>query len=228
MEPLLTLLDLLKHEIDDLSSAEEQIVDALPKMLEKATSRELKDALQDHLSVTQRQQDRLEQVRTLVAEHVADNKKKLLGKLFGGNTKCKGMEGLIAEGQKMISQNMDLIVRDAAIIGAAQKIEHYEIAGYGTARAYASELGLTEVETLLEVNLHEEYETDDALTALAVRLVNVAADKGNVPGPDHAAKKSTRSGSAGTAKKTSRASSPRKKAAPKKASAKAAKKKSSE
>jgi ferritin-like metal-binding protein YciE len=178
MEPLVNLHDLLQHEIDDLYSAEEQIIEALPKMAEKATNSELKKALNEHLRVTREQKKRLDKIKSLLK--IDEEKKGFFEKLFGG-TKCKGTEGLIAEGEKMMGEDMDPRVMDAAIIAAAQKIEHYEISGYGTARAYASELGLKEVASLLETTLNEEYKSDDMLTALALKKVNVEAEVGGGP-----------------------------------------------
>lgn len=174
MEQLLNLRDLLQHEIDDLYSAEEQIIEALPKMAEHATNPGLKQALNDHLEVTRRQKDRLDKVKRLLS----DGEKKdpgILERIFGGS-KCKGTEGLIKEGEHLMKQHMEPEVKDAAIIAAAQKIEHYEICGYGTARAYAMQLELSEVEALLTETLNEEYEADDSLTALAFFDVNLEAE----------------------------------------------------
>lgn len=181
MEQLLNLRDLLQHEIEDLYSAEEQIIEALPLMIENTTNRELKKALKDHLQVTKEQKRRLDKVKKLMAggEEISEEKKSFLERLFGEGTKCKGVEGLIKEGQKMMAEDMEPAVMNAAIIGAAQKIEHYEISGYGTARAYARELGLRDVVKLLEATLKEEYQTDKDLTALALKKVNVAAEKGS-------------------------------------------------
>lgn len=173
MEKMLDLRDLLQHEIDDLYSAEEQIIEALPKMIEKSTNPALRQALNQHLQVTKAQKDRLDQVKKLLDS--GNKEPGFLEKIFGG-TKCKGTEGLIKEGEKMMNENMDDKVRDAAIIASAQKIEHYEISGYGTARAYAMQLGLTEVENLLTATLNEEYEADDSLTALAFFDVNLQAE----------------------------------------------------
>ena len=175
MDKMLDLRDLLQHEIDDLYSAEEQIIEALPKMMEKATNPALRQALNQHLQVTKGQKTRLDKVKKLLE---SENKEPgLLEKIFGGS-KCKGTEGLIKEGEKLMGENMDSKVRDAAIIASAQKIEHYEISGYGTARAYAMQLGLTEVEELLTATLNEEYEADDSLTALAFFDVNLQAEQG--------------------------------------------------
>lgn len=190
MDSLLNLRDLLQHEIDDLYSAEEQIIEALPKMVERASDRELKKALNDHLKVTREQKNRLDQVRKLLGSETASEEKKgFLDRIFGSNTKCKGTEGLIKEGEKMMGEDMDPAVMDAAIIASSQKIEHYEISGYGTARAYARELGLRQVEKLLTATLEEEYKADDDLTALALRKVNVEAEKGTARAVATTAKK---------------------------------------
>jgi ferritin-like metal-binding protein YciE len=247
MEPLLNLRDLLQHEIDDLYSAEEQIIEAMPAMVESATNRQLKAGLNEHLKVTKEQKKRLDKVRSLLKSTPEDNeeKKGLLGRIFGSETKCKGVEGLIKEGEKMMSEEMDPKVMDAAIIASAQKIEHYEISGYGTARAFAAGLGLREVATLLETTLNEEYKSDNMLTSLALNKVNVEAEEGSVKGKQNGnsgrgnGQKSTnrrgstssRSGgtkSAGPAnKKGTSKKSASKKAAPKKAAPrKAAPKKS--
>src|SRR5215203_1582058 len=175
MEPLVNLRDLLQHEIDDLYSAEEQIIEAMPKMAENATNSELKKALNEHLRVTTEQKKRLDKVKSLLKSE--EGNKGFFEKLFGGS-KCKGTEGLITEGEKMMGEDMDPTVKDAAIIASAQKIEHYEISGYGTARAFARELGLKEVANLLETTLNEEYKSDDMLTALALRKVNLDAEVG--------------------------------------------------
>jgi ferritin-like metal-binding protein YciE len=176
MEQMLDLYDLLQHEIEDLYSAEEQIIAALPKMVEQATNPALKKALNNHLQVTKEQKTRLDKVKKIMSgNEQAAKKQGLLEKIFGG-TKCKGMEGLIKEGEHLMKQNMEPEVKDAAIIASAQKIEHYEICGYGTARAYAMQLQLSEVEELLTETLNEEYDTDDELTALAFFDVNLDAE----------------------------------------------------
>ena len=176
MDKMNQLKDLLKHEISDLYSAEEQIIDALPAMIEKAGDRKLKKALQDHLKVTETQKRRLDEVQKMLELEPA--RKGFLSALFA--KKCKGMQGLIEEGEKVMGEEMDPDVMDAAIVGCAQKIEHYEICGYGTARAYAEELGLSKVEKALKTSLDEEYESDDLLTELAVgRLNKEATPRGN-------------------------------------------------
>ena len=176
MAQMLNLRDLLQHEIDDLYSAEEQIIEALPKMVEKANNPALKKALQEHLEITKQQKKRLDQIKKLMEKGgSASEEPGFLQRIFGG-TKCKGTEGLIKEGEHIMKQDMDIQVKDAAIIASAQKIEHYEISGYGTARAYAMQLGLTEVEALLKETLDEEYEADDNLSALAFFDVNLDAE----------------------------------------------------
>jgi len=178
MEDMINLSDLLKHEILDLYSAEEQIIDALPAMIEKASNGELKKALRQHLEVTKEQKNRLDQVKEWMgegSENGKGNDKGFFSRMFSGNNgsggeKCKAMEGLIAEGEKMMSADASEEVCDAAIIASAQKIEHYEISGYGTARTYARELQLEEVARLLEQTLNEEYQADD----LGVRLMTQA------------------------------------------------------
>ncbi|MGB8194905.1 MAG: ferritin-like domain-containing protein [Chitinophagaceae bacterium] len=184
MEKMINLRDLLVHEVQDLYSAEEQIIKALPSMIEKANNKSLKKALQDHLNVTEKQKDRLDQVKQLLTEgseeESSEGKKKgFFSRMFGGGShKCRGTEGLIEEGEKVMAEDMTPEVLDAAIIASAQKIEHYEICGYGTARAYARELNLGEVAELLEETLNEEYQADDLLTDLAVGRLNEKAEKG--------------------------------------------------
>jgi ferritin-like metal-binding protein YciE len=250
MATLLTLHHLLLHEIEDLYSAEEQIIDALPAMIEKATDRELKKALTDHLKVTKDQKKRLDEVKELLQpeDGETEEQKGFFERIFGGNKKCKGTEGLIKEGEKMMKEDMDPKVMDAAIIAAAQKIEHYEISGYGTARAYAAELGLQQVARLLETTLNEEYYADDSLTSLAMSKVNLEAERGSGNGGrnrmqlsgggrNESARSGSRSSSSGngslrgsSAKKAAKKSAVKKRAAkkgavPKKAASKAATKK---
>lgn len=176
MAQILNLRDLLQHEIDDLYSAEEQILEALPKMVEKANNPALKKALTEHLKVTKQQKQRLDQIKKILEKKsLSSEEPNFLQRIFGG-TKCKGTEGLIKEGEHIMQQEMDTKVKDAAIIASAQKIEHYEISGYGTARAYAMQLGLGEIEALLTQTLNEEYEADDNLSELAFFDVNIQAE----------------------------------------------------
>ena len=178
MEKIIDLKDLLKHEILDLYSAEEQIIEGLPKMIEKANDPKLKEALSSHFEVTKTQKERLENIKKILMEKNDEADNGFFTNLFGGtnSVKCKGTEGLIKEAEKMMGEKMTPEAMDAAIIGAAQKIEHYEIAGYGTARAYAVELKLDYVAAQLEETLDEEYEADDLLTDIAVGQVNIDAE----------------------------------------------------
>lgn len=189
MEKMKDLKDLLMHEVEDLYSAEEQIIEALPSMIEKAQNAKLVSALKNHLKVTEQQKERLDKVKEMLdTEPASDDaeqgsKKGFFGNLFGGSNGkhvCRGMKGLIEEGEKVMGEKMDPEVLDAAIIACAQKIEHYEICGYGTARAYARELNLGEVAERLEETLNEEYEADDLLTDLAVGGLNEKAEKGDM------------------------------------------------
>lgn len=175
------LRDLLVHDVHDLYSAEEQIIKALPAMIAQATNQQLKQALEQHLEVTRRQRDRLDQVRQLLGANNDDSNEGhgIFAGLFGNGIKCKGMEGIISEGEEVMAIDMDPAVKDAAIICAAQKVEHYEICGYGTAKAYAEELGLIDVAQLLQQTLMEEYDTDDQLTSLAIGSVNRKAERGS-------------------------------------------------
>lgn len=233
MEKLNDLNDLLRHEVLDLYSAEEQILEALPAMIEKAGSPALKAALQQHLSVTDEQKNRLDKVKDLLSdksEETVEGEKKrgfIAGLFHRSEAKqvCLGTKGIIEEGKKVMNENMEPDVLDAAIIGCAQKVEHYEICGYGTAKAYAKELGLTEVENLLNQTLNEEYEADDKLTALAVGRINKEAENdgpqnrrpASTNGKTPSAASKTPGGRGDTASRTS-SSSPSGKA-PRKASA---------
>ncbi len=185
METLNHLRALLKHEVEDLISAEDQIISAMPMMIDKASDTTLKKSLQQHLKITQQQRKRLDKVQKLLSNKSTqeDGKKGLFSRLIGTTHECKGMKGIITEGQKIMKEKMTPAVMDAAIIAAAQKVEHYEICGYGTAKAYARELNLTEVEQLLDQTLSEEYEADDKLTELAVRKINKEAES-NKRNPD--------------------------------------------
>ncbi len=159
---LKTLEDLFVHELKDLFSAENQLVKALPKMAKAATHEELKAGFEEHLEETKGHVTRLEEIAEICG-----------CKLTGH--KCKAMEGLIEEGQELISEDAEDAVRDAGLIGAAQRVEHYEIAGYGTARALAAVLGYEEAVELLTQTLEEEKATDGKLTELAENIVNADA-----------------------------------------------------
>ena len=156
------LQKLYVDELKDLHSAERQIIQALPRMAKKASNEQLRRAFEEHLEVTKKQVERLDRIF------------EQLGKSSRGK-KCKGMEGLIEEGKEMMQEDMEPEVMDAALIGVAQKVEHYEIAGYGTVRTYARILGEREAEKLLQQTLDEEGETDKKLTQLAESEINVEA-----------------------------------------------------
>lgn len=178
MEKINDLRELLKHELNDLYSAETQLIDALPDLVKTATSKELKAALSDHLKVTKNQKVRLDKVRSMLNGGAPKEEKGFFANLFSskeGEEHCKAMEGLIKEAHSLTDEDMTPEVMDAAIIAAAQKVEHYEISSYGTAKAYAMQLGLTEVAQLLNTTLDEEYAADDSLTVLAVGKVNLDA-----------------------------------------------------
>ena len=172
-----SLKELYVDELRDLYDAEQQITKALPKMVDAASSDELQSALNEHLEITKQQAQRLEQIFENLGE-------KAKGK------KCKGMEGLIKEGSEVIEENEDDQVRDAAIISAAQKVEHYEMAGYGTVRTYASLLGEDDAADLLQQTLDEEKEADEKLTQLAEQI-NVEAAKGEAVEGKAPARRST-------------------------------------
>ena len=209
MEKMKDLKDLLKHEVEDLKSAEQQIIDALPKMIEKANNPTLKEALQEHLELTQTHKSRCEEVLEMLTENEEEKQQPgVLAKLFGGGeTVCKGMQGLIKEGEKIINADMNPQVIDAAIIACAQKIEHYEICGYGTLRAYANELNLPEVSKILETTLNDEYDADDLLTSLAYGGLNQQAEDGRSTSSKNAsisgAKESASSGNNGRTARSS-------------------------
>ena len=156
---------LLEEELKDLYSAEKQLLKALPKMVKKASSEELRTALEEHLEVTESQVERLERVFEEI------------GKPAKAKT-CEAMKGLIEEAQDMLSEDMDDAVMDAAIIGCAQKVEHYEIASYGTVKTWAERLGLDEAAELLDETLQEEGDADQRLTEIAENMVNEEATAG--------------------------------------------------
>lgn len=157
-----SLDDLLFMELSDLYDAEKRIVAALPKMADAAHAPELKQAFREHLQQSERQASRLEQCFVQ------------LGKSANRET-CDAMKGLISEGESIIDATGDPNVKDAALIGAAQRVEHYEIAGYGTARTFAEYLGHADVARLLQMTLEEEGETDNKLTRLAEANINAKA-----------------------------------------------------
>jgi ferritin-like metal-binding protein YciE len=158
-----SLRKLYEQELKDLHSAERQIIAALPRMIKAASNQGLKAALQEHLEVTREQLGRL--------DTIFEN----LGKK-GTGKKCKGMEGVLEEGKELLEEDAEPEVLDAGIIAAAQHVEHYEMAGYGTVVAYARLLGDSTAEKLLQRTLAEEKEADEKLTALAESTINVEAE----------------------------------------------------
>ena len=158
------LNELFVDELKDILDAEKQLVKALPKMAKAATSESLEAAITEHLEQTKGQVNRLEQVfRSL--------------DMTARGKHCVAMEGLIEEGKEVIEDDLEDMVRDAALIGAAQKVEHYEIASYGTLIAHARLLGHAEAVTLLQQTLEEEKQTDQNLTELAESEVNIDAEE---------------------------------------------------
>jgi ferritin-like metal-binding protein YciE len=157
-----SLSDLFVHEIKDLYSAEKQLTKALPKMAKAACNDALRQAFESHLEETQEHVQRLEELAGELEVNLR-------------GAKCKAMEGLIEEGKSIIEENMEDDVRDAALICAAQRVEHYEIAGYGCARTFAERLGNEQAAKLLQQTLDEEGAADKKLTQIAMERVNEEA-----------------------------------------------------
>jgi len=159
-----TLQDLLIEELQDIYDAENQIIKALPKMAKAASAPQLQQAFEEHLRQTRTHVERLDRVF----------------EQFGAKAKgktCKAMQGLITEGDEMIKEKADPAVRDAGLIAAAQRVEHYEMAAYGTVRTYARQLGQPQAASLLQQTLDEEGTTDKKLTQLAESLINLEAER---------------------------------------------------
>jgi len=156
------LQELFVEELRDLYNAENQMIKALPRLTKAASSPELKRAFQTHLLDTRRHAHRLEEIARALDVRITGKK-------------CHGMEGLLSEGREMLRHGFDESARDAGLIGAAQKVEHYEIAAYGTVRTHAQTLGHAKVARLLQQTLDEEGATDKKLTAIAERVVNLEA-----------------------------------------------------
>ena len=157
-----TLKDLYIHELKDLYSAEKQIINALPKMVKAATDKQLAAGFEEHFEQTKEHAARLEKILTSHDESTR-------------GPKCEGMEGVLKEGEEMIKEDAEDEVRDAGLIAAAQRVEHYEMAGYGCARTYAELLRDRQGAQLLQTTLMEELATDKKLTKLAKSVINVAA-----------------------------------------------------
>lgn len=157
-----TMQDLLIHQLQDIYSAEQMLTKALPKMQEKASTEELATAFREHLAETKHQVARLDQVF------------KILGEQPGGVT-CKAMEGLIEEADEILDEDGNESVIDAGIIAAAQRVEHYEVSAYGSAKAFAALLGLSDVVQLLNESQQEETAADKKLSLIATTEVNARA-----------------------------------------------------
>ena len=157
-----SLQDLFVDQIRDLYDAEQRIVKALPKLIDAASSPELKQAFQQHLHETEGHVTRLERIFNQMG-------------LDAKRETCEAMKGIISEGEQMVDAKGDSMVKDAALIAAAQRVEHYEMAGYGTARTFALQLNLNEAASLLEQTLREEKAADEKLTQVAESRVNVKA-----------------------------------------------------
>jgi ferritin-like metal-binding protein YciE len=188
-----TMEDLLVHELRDLYNAEQQLLRALPKMVEAATTPELVQALQNHLNQTEAQVNRLEECFSTLG-------------VSSKGKKCAGMEGLLEEADDLIGEVEDEVVRDAAIIGAAQRVEHYEISAYGTARAFAKELGQDEVVGLLTTTIEEEAAADEVLSAIAEGRVNMEAEEAGDSDDEDRPSSNNRSGAKAARKSSSRSS----------------------
>ena len=174
------LRDLYIDELKDLYSAENQLVRALPKMAKAASSDELKQGFEEHLEQTRGHVQRLEKIFKSLDESPKGKK-------------CAGMEGLVKEGSEVMEEDFEGALMDAALIGAAQRVEHYEIAAYGTASEFAKILGESEHVTLLEETLQEEKETDEKLTELAKEINPQANEEAEESGDPKATPKRSRS-----------------------------------
>jgi len=164
MQKLDSLESLLLHELQDLYNAEQQLVKALPKVAKKASSPQLKSAIEEHLSQTEGHVQRLEQIFEILGEKAK-------------GAKCKGMEGILDEGEEVMKFKGTPETLDAAIIMSAQKVEHYEIAGYGSAATWADYLQRRDIKELLGQTLEEEEETDGKLTELAKSINQQSAQQ---------------------------------------------------
>ena len=174
-----SLNELYVDELKDLFSAENQLVKALPKMAKAASSEELRQGFEDHLEQTKEHVARLEQIFESIGESAKGKK-------------CLGMEGLVKEGAEIMDEDFDSDVMDAALISAAQRVEHYEIAAYGTVRDYAELLNQQEQASLLQETLDEEKETDRRLTELSKKINAQATEKGEEAGEEEAEEIETR------------------------------------
>lgn len=161
-DKMITLEDLFQHELKDLYSAEKQLIEALPKMAKKASNASLKAAFEKHLTETKNQKQKLESIFSSMG-------------IDGNGETCYAMKGLVKEGEDLMSHKADADVMDAGLIACAQRVEHYEIAGYGTARQYAQQLGHTQVMNTLSEILEEEKDTNEVLNDMAIQRINEKA-----------------------------------------------------
>jgi ferritin-like metal-binding protein YciE len=159
-----SLNDLYLEQLKDLYDAEQQLIKALPKMAKASSSAELRGAFEEHLEKTKEHARRIETIFEGMGEKARGQK-------------CRAMEGLVKEGSEVIAEDMENAVKDAALIAAAQRVEHYEMAGYGCVRTYASLLGDTKAAALLEKTLEEEKEADEVLGGIAEEI-NVEMPRG--------------------------------------------------
>jgi ferritin-like metal-binding protein YciE len=176
-----SLRDLYVDQLKDLYSAEQQLIKALPKMAKASTSEELRAAFEDHLGQTRQHAQRIETIFEQMGEKAAGKK-------------CKAMEGLVKEGSEVMEEDMEDGIKDAAIIAAAQRVEHYEIAGYGCVKAYATRLGDENAASLLEQTLQEEKQADVLLNGIAEQL--------NLEVPQESEKSEKKTGRASGQRKT--------------------------
>jgi ferritin-like metal-binding protein YciE len=188
------LRELYLDELKDLYNAENQLVKALPKLAKASTSDELREGFEEHLEQTKGHVERLEQIFEAMDESPKGKK-------------CAGMEGLVKEGSEVMDEDFEGAVMDAALIGAAQRVEHYEIAAYGTVIAFANQLGESEHASLLKETLEEEKETDEKLTSLSEEINSQATSEGM--GSEEEEELTTASSRSGSAKKKGRGSSRR-------------------
>lgn len=157
-----TLRDLYLQELKDLYNAESQILKALPRMAKAASSPQLQEVFQQHLEQTKNQVQRLDQIFTNMG-------------LPSKGIKCQGMEGILSEGEELLGQNAEPSIKDAALIASAQKVEHYEMAGYGSVRSYAKILGDEDAVNLLDQTLSEEKDADKRLSKIAEKTITKEA-----------------------------------------------------
>lgn len=189
-----SLKELYVEELKDLYSAEKQLVKALPKMAKNATNTELQQAFTKHLEETEGHVERLEQIFEMLGERA-------------GGKKCKGMEGLIEEAKELLEEDAAEEVLDAGLISKAQHVEHYEIAGYGTVRTYAQQLGLDDQAELLQQTLDEESNANELLTQIAETSVNLEAELGAEEEEESTSRRGDRQVSRSVAKEGTRSKS---------------------